>query len=1010
LSFPLRTTWLLAFLALFAASCNDSIVCVFTTGCQGPSGRLSDNPAVPPVDGEWIIDGPPDVVPSGVFPKGTTNPPTTPVVVLFDETMAPDSMEGAIEVVPSLGGFPGPAVDVEQTLLGDGRVLLLLPASDLAAGDYLVQVGAESNATDLTGQAFVKVPGTQLGTFTVSATPPAEPRLVATYPQDGDTGQSETGQMVVVFDRAIDPGSVDGASFDVKVDDLDPPLDPQPRAVTVGGGPEDTRAFVYRSVNAAGTPVPLGNDVEVTIALSPVGNPLLDDEEGEVLAPVTITFQTLDLAAPLGASLLSDPTDAIGLANLTDNSPEELTVEVELEDGKPDDFVDLFVFGEERTEEPEPIVIALQRFIRLAGTEPILTATFTREDVGLQLSDDPANVHFADGPLAFAFRLRRAGIVTPVKLLDLDPDPARLQDVILDTHAPTLRALLVPGGTTDEFRSDQRGISIAGRVLVTPTEPETVRSVEVTTDVGNNGTLPPVIGSDETGLFLAAPVPAGILDPSTVNFSSIVVYDAALNAAPAVSGTVTQLGVVGPGALAPGDDVTVQVFDGRTLAPVPGATVLVHADHGNGVDFPQIAQGQTLADGTVTLATEGAPSIGAIVTVVAQSYDLFTFHGVPSAHLSVPLFQSNRGVGRVDGDVFSTNAAAVALLPGLDRRLDDSRRTFEQPRGFVSGSCPPPSGGELTCPYGPEGVQDSQLGARSFFAGDFTQTEGNFSPALLLQAFALEVPFDRIQPNQLQPGDFTVPFLLTDGATPPEEAAIGLPPVVFQVDPGSGVGVLASDPDPTTTGNPFVTVEVLIPGIPGSLAVSTGLSFDQGGDRWVVRTAQPGAVTAGGPLGSVGIVDDDPFVRMELRDSESNAAGARPRLSTILAGGPLPVFHALAVPRVLSPLLGASTGGQPFNVVLSHAIGDERAAGGLYRVRLRDDAGRSWTLWRVDPTGSGDVLLRVPVANVLASKELVIDSAAYAWSGFSPIGFLWSDVEREVELFSFGEPFTIVNH
>ncbi|NOT29484.1 MAG: hypothetical protein HOP15_03440, partial [Planctomycetes bacterium] len=49
------------FPVLFAWGCTDSVTCVFTTGCRGGGDQISDNPAFLPVDGDWILDGPPVV-------------------------------------------------------------------------------------------------------------------------------------------------------------------------------------------------------------------------------------------------------------------------------------------------------------------------------------------------------------------------------------------------------------------------------------------------------------------------------------------------------------------------------------------------------------------------------------------------------------------------------------------------------------------------------------------------------------------------------------------------------------------------------------------------------------------------------------------------------------------------------------------------------------------------------------------------------------------------------------
>jgi hypothetical protein len=247
--------------------------------------------------------------------------------------------------------------------------------------------------------------------------------------------------------------------------------------------------------------------------------------------------------------------------------------------------------------------------------------------------------------------------------------------------------------------------------------------------------------------------------------------------------------------------------------------------------------------------------------------------------------------------------------------------------------------------------------------------------------------------------------LLIDAATPAEEVAQALPPFTFVVAAGSGVNLLDLADDLATTGAPFATVETLVPGLSGAIAVSQALAFDQGADRWTIRAAQPGAITAAGSLGSDGIVETDPFVRVEVVDLDGNAAGVRPRLSAILAGGAAPEFRALAAPTQLAPAPASATGGQAFTVLLAHAIGDDRTEPGLYRVELRDEAGRGWTLWRFDQAGTADVQVRVvdsaDAGGVGLDDGILVSSvAAFAWSSLVPADFLWTDVEREFELFS----------
>ena len=110
-------------------------------------------------------------------------------------------------------------------------------------------------------------------------------------------------------------------------------------------------------------------------------------------------------------------------------------------------------------------------------------------------------------------------------------------------------------------------------------------------------------------------------------------------------------------------------------------------------------------------------------------------------------------------------------------------------------------------------------------------------------------------------------------------------------------------------------------------------------------------------------------------------------------------------PYLLSPAPGSSVG-DSFTVQVSDVILDAHTRGGLVRVLLTDDNGRSWALWRPDPTGDpGSVDLFVPdLATVggspLADGTLTVSISAWAWAGFDAGAFLWSDLEREHDLFS----------
>jgi hypothetical protein len=983
---------------LVAGGCTDNVACVFANGCTGPSSN--GNSAIPPVDGEWILEAAPRIL--GVFPDGGQSAGTTPIVIVFSETMQNNSLGDAFEIVPLAGGGLGgqPLRGVPQVLLAEGRVLVLLPQgtqsqAPLAIGDYLVRLAQDANVLDLTGQVLNADLGARVGNFTVVANPPTVPRVLTTFPANAAENQGDTTQFVAVFDRPLDAQTVDPGSFDVRVNGANPTNDPAAVPLQIGGGTgtfRDTRVFLWRSVDTSGNPASLGKGAAVEVRLSPSGDPI-QDEDGNNLAATTVSFDVLPFAAPLSASLLSDPNDAIGLANLTDGNPEELELEVLFDMAQTNDFLDLYLFGTQATDAENPPVIALLRTHRLTGTTPIASLILAREDIPILSSNSsPSSVRFKDGAVTFAFVLRRSGVATPVRLLDLDPDPGTILDPELDTTAPTVRRLL---GTTNtaSFRSDLRGLSLAGDA------DETLRSVEVDTPLGNNDPLAPVVGSDAAGLFLAAPVSLGRAPDEGTSFT-FVARDHAQNAATPLAGGYRQFGALGPDPFTPGQSVEVEVFDSGDLLPLSNVTVLVHSDAGDGLNYPFFRSATTGLDGRVTVTTAGAPSSGAILTLVRNGYDLFTLHGVPTTRVSIPLRPSSQGLARIAGGV-RTEVPSALIIAGLDMRFDDSRRSVDLPRGFLDTGCT--TGDGLSCTHAEATILEDRLGARSFFAGDFSQAV--FDPAELLQAFVLSVPHAPVAPNGIQFAFLELGGVLADGKT--TEHAQEVPEFLFRLPAASGVQAPFQD-DLDTTGEPFVSVDVLIPGLSGSIAVGTGIALGAP-DLWTIRSAFPGAVTAAGALGRQGVVDTDPFVRVELVDQEGDAAGIRPRLSTIQAGGPQPEFLALAAPTLLAPAAQGTTGGQAFTLRLRHVIGDERSVGGLYRVEMRDSSSRGWSLWRFDASGSADVELRVvdPADGGvvgLANGNLTARMSAYAWSGLVATDFFWTDVERRFELFARAQP------
>ena len=92
-------------------------------------------------------------------------------------------------------------------------------------------------------------------------------------------------------------------------------------------------------------------------------------------------------------------------------------------------------------------------------------------------------------------------------------------------------------------------------------------------------------------------------------------------------------------------------------------------------------------------------------------------------------------------------------------------------------------------------------------------------------------------------------------------------------------------------------------------------------------------------------------------------------------------------------------------------IPDPAGLEGLYKVELIGAAVRRWTVWTPDSPGSGTVSVHLPDIAAIGGQPLVGGTvvcriAAFAWPTLDTDEFLWSDVDREHDLFSFSRPFS----
>lgn len=940
--------------------------------------------ALMPLQFEWLEPLAPTI--EATIPDGGVHGANAPFVVRFSESLNPDSVDGAFEIV-SDDPF-APPVPLSGSVVGDGRIVVLIAASQLPAGpNYTIRIAEDAAITDLSGSALDQLPGAVLSTFAIDQNPPTEPQVVASWPPNNAVGMSAYGEVVVVFDRPMDPTSFNDNSYAVTVGGMAPMFDPAPAALRISGpggtSVTDTRVYLWRSVDGTDTPASLGSNAMVQLDLST--GAALRDTDGEALDPLTIDFTTAPILTPLGASLISAPSDAINIDNLMDGG--SLQVQVDLEDAQAGDALDIFVFGTVDGM-PAQLVNFIRRF---EITSPTMSVVLTESEIDLASSGAPVVARVLDGEVGLGFALRRGPTVTPVRMLDVDPSTIDVDHPLLDSVAPTLFGFGPEGLDAAVFRSDLRDFSLVGVAN------EELRSVEVTTPLGTNGTFPPVIGSNN-GLFVAAPVPVGIVDPSAfpagLSFTATV-FDEALNASAPVQGTFFQRGTTGTGNALPGPaTLTVQVLEAGSLRSVQGASVFTHSDQSP--LFPLLDDDVTGASGTAVLA---AAAVGeTLVTVDAPGYGLVTVHGVPRDRLSIVVEPDGLATALSGGFVRSSNEDVTLF----ERFVADSRApAFAEPFIALTTCVFNPLSGTYDCAYGPAPIETLELGGAAFVLVDTPPDEFNYSHLTFLRGFGFRAPLTPQDGGGLSALDLTLGPLLDEPGIDPELRPIDAPAVDWD-----------DSALPLVDGAPRVDVRAQVRGLPRTTPVGAGVGFDLGGGMWRARSAYAGEADGiqdvpSDELGSLvaeGVIDGDLFLSIESRDGLGSRAGRRPRLSSVPAS-----LAAPALSMVTSPVFSSTTSGASYDVVFDDVIPDSLGMGGLYRVQLVGSNGRVWTLWREDapdasgptqtvhlPDLSGGATPGVP----LPSGTVATSVAAFAWPGFDFSQLVFTDVEREYQFVS----------
>lgn len=989
-----------AAVSLLALPGCDNVACVFGEGgCvdENSSGGIGSQSATQLRTGDWTQPTAPSVV---RFLPTTDAHPSTPIVLEFSESMNADSLDGAFEIM-EVDGFA--ALPLNATLTGDGRLAILSGLPLTEGTTYEVLYAEDAQAFDRTGQTLRIPTDRSFGTFTVSSSPPVQPRLIASFPGDASTGASAITTFVAVFDRPLNTATVNATTFRVTVEGAAPPANTGALPLQVpngsGGFVPEPRVFTWRAQNALGDRLPLGNDASVDIALSNDGaGPKITDTDGGEMVARTVGFTTATTPPPVAAAITSTPTDAIGIANLDGSVPLSLQVDFELP-ASAGDVLEIYLVGRALQPDSEGLPQNSALLRNFALSDGTVTVLLGEAELMLAASQAPVSGVFQDGSVNIAFAHVASGVRTPVRVLDVDATGTAKLDPILDTTAPKLLALGHYGDQISEYRSDLRDFVVNG------VSDEELRSVEVRAQIGlvqfSNGSLPDVASYDAaTGAFIAGTAPLGVIDVADLPATAqITLYDRALNASPVEIVPFTQLGASGPGAALPGPDVTVTVFDSATLLPVAGALVFTHQDDG-GV-YTAIATATTDMQGRATLSSGVVGET--IVSVDGAGYDLFSFHGAPTARLDVPLHVSGFATSLVTTAIFA-DYEEISLL---ENAVTDSRVPFPlDPRSDASSCFFNPFTEETLCTFDPYPVSSRRLGGIVQLSTLTPVAENVYSAESFLRGFGWFAPRPGLDPGTPEFLELVAGALLSDISTPAEDRAIDAPAQVLTLAGAVGVDL------GNLSGPPTATIGALAPGLQDTPQVGAGLAFDQGGGVWNLRGAYPGAadgISSGGgdELGSLvqsNAIEGDLFFGAEIADTSGNRSGVRSRFS-FLSGN-----LALSPVATISAPVGA-TGGPSFDLEFSDAIPDALGRPGLYQATIVDSAGRSWRAWRLDPPDSNGPTVTIHLPDIalgggvpLADGALAASVTTYAlpdtpgsltYGGFDPAEFLWNDVLRQ---------------
>ncbi len=746
----LATTFLLV-VALAIPSCTDNAGALFGGGGDpgggGGGGGGGGTPAadpVAPVAGAVIIDGAPELVAFYPADKSTDVDVKTPLGLWFSESLDLNQVSSDSIRLRISGGASSLSFSV-SSFNGD-RGFVLNPVADLNA-DTEYEVFVTEDLVDISGERLKVGSGEVIAKFTTAATATGiAPQIIGSFPPDTSVEQSNTYSLVLLFSKPIDFLGVSAAVS------ISAPGGVGDFGVPVISNSEQVVEFPHQDS---------ANDLGINIGVD-VLDTIVDLEAGVQLASTySASWDSLNFAP--ATSIGTNGELFVNLANYS-AFPSNINLGASSLTG---DVVKLEIwdtFGLNHIADASSSVV-----------DGVTTVAFNA-DLGDAVLGFPA---FADGPLTIAAWVERSGTSSTVEILST---------IIQDTNPPVLSQMGPPfTGVSTRMSTDLSNVRPYGKAS------EPILTVDITYPLGG-ATSSRSAGPSGDGFFIGNHFDPGVADGAIAEFEIRLTDLAGNQMDDPVKCTAYRRGFVG--AQVSTGDLTVEVVDAQSLAPLPGATIYLE-------DFQSAftAAGLRNEDSGAT-GSDGRNSFSGrvglqTITVIMAGYHPFTLLGSTADFVSIPLRP----------EVWDSVTVSPSITGGLSGEVTFASGMFSDnpgerlPSGLIDASLPLAFNSYAVIPDRP-----------GWFAGFHEVAEYGGGGTTYYDLFSLEPRFLVDAPSSS--GGSTVIPTLSFGSTTNATNATTNSIWSFQVAPSLGYNGPRSDGAITTTSS--------IPGIQGNAITGVG--------------------------------------------------------------------------------------------------------------------------------------------------------------------------------------------